>query len=108
MPEIAVILTTAGSEEEAGRIARVLVERGLAACVNVLPGMVSTYRWKGEVRTEPEWLAIVKTRSDRFEQVRAAIRELHSYETPEVVMLASVDADADYLAWLDGSVAGAP
>ena len=100
----AVVLSTAGTETEASRIARALVERGLAACVNVVPGVKSTYRWQGAVRIDSEWLLVVKTRRERFDEVRAAIRELHSYEVPEVVMLDIADGDAAYLAWIDASL----
>jgi periplasmic divalent cation tolerance protein len=103
---IALILTTAGSEAEASRIASALVDRRLAACVNVIPRIQSTYRWKGEVRTEAEWLLVVKTGRDRFDAVRAAIVELHSYDVPEVVMLEVKDVDPAYLAWIDESVRG--
>jgi periplasmic divalent cation tolerance protein len=102
----AVVFCTVGSEAEASRIARSLVERRLAACVNVVAGVNSTYRWQGAVRTDAEWLLVVKTRRDRFDEVRAAIRELHSYEVPEIVMLDIADGDAAYLAWIDASLAG--
>lgn len=100
----AIILSTAGDVAEADRIARCLVDRGLAACVNVVPGVHSTYRWKGEVRTDDECLLVVKTRAERFESVRQAIRELHSYELPEVVLLRIAEGDPAYLAWIDESV----
>jgi periplasmic divalent cation tolerance protein len=100
----AVVLSTTGTEGEASRIAQALVERRLAACVNVVPGVSSTYRWQGVVRTDSEWLLVVKTRRDRFDEVRAAIRELHTYEVPEVVMLDIVDGDPAYLAWIDESL----
>jgi periplasmic divalent cation tolerance protein len=102
----AVVFCTAGSESEASLIARALVERRLAACVNVLPGISSTYRWQGAVKTDAEWMIIVKTRRDRFEEVSRAIRELHSYEVPEIVMLDIADGDAAYLAWIDASLTG--
>jgi periplasmic divalent cation tolerance protein len=104
MSGIAVVLSTAGSEEEASRIAEGLVERGLAACVNVIPGVASTYWWEGAVRKDTEWMLIVKTRADRFEDVRAAIRELHSYEVPEIVMLDVAKGDSKYVAWVKQSV----
>ena len=100
----AVVLSTVGTEDEASRIASALVERRLAACVNVVSGVGSTYRWQGAVRTDMEWLLVVKTRRDRFEAVRAAIQELHTYELPEIVMLDIADGDAAYLAWIDASV----
>ena len=99
-----VVLTTAGSEAEAASIAGALVERRLAACVNVVPGVRSTYRWEGAVRTESEWLLLVKTERDRFDAVRSAIKELHSYELPEIVMIDIRDGDAGYLAWMAESV----
>jgi len=102
----AVVFCTAGSESEASCIAGALVERRLAACVNVVSGVASTYRWQGAVRTDAEWLLIVKTRRDRFQEVSRAIRELHSYELPEIVMLDIGDGDAAYLAWIDAALAG--
>ena len=107
MSGIAVVLSTAGSQDEASRIARALVERRLAACVSVVPGVLSTYRWAGEVKTDAEWLLIVKTRSDRFDAIRDAIRELHSYELPEIVLIDTAQVDPAYLAWIDDSLAGA-
>jgi len=104
MSGTALVLTSAGSQDEAARIARALVERRLAACVNVLPNVVSTYRWEGSIQSETEWLLIVKTRVDRFEELRSAILELHSYELPEVVMIEAERVDAAYLAWIDASL----
>ena len=103
MPGHAVILTTAGSDDEARKIANALVERGLAACVSVVPGVRSTYRWDGRILTESESLLVIKSRSDRFEKIRKVIRELHSYDVPEIVLLDVADGDADYLAWLDAN-----
>lgn len=102
----AVVLTTAGSEDEASRIAAELVGRRLAACVSVLPNVRSTFRWEGEVRTDAEWLLVVKTRRDRFEALRAAVLELHSYDQPEVILLEVADGDPGYLRWIDESVGG--
>ncbi len=104
MPRFAVVLSTVGSEVEASRIAQVLVERRLAACVNVLSGIRSTYRWQGAVRTDTEWLLVVKTRRERFHALCGAIRELHTYELPEIVMLEIADGEAGYLAWIDESL----
>jgi periplasmic divalent cation tolerance protein len=104
MSGIAVVLTTIGSEAEASTLARTLVEGQLAACVNVVPRVVSTYRWKGAVATDDEWLLVIKTRTNRFEEVRAAIRELHSYELPEIVMFEASRVDPAYRAWIDESV----
>jgi periplasmic divalent cation tolerance protein len=101
MGEHAVILSTASSEDEARRIASALVERRLAACVNVLPKIHSTYRWNDAVERAEEWMLVVKTRRERFEEVARTIRELHSYELPEVVMLDLAGGDPRYLAWID-------
>lgn len=95
-----VVLVTAPSADEAARIGRVLVDERLAACVNVLGGVRSIYRWQGAVHDEAETLMLVKTTRSRFEAVRERILALHSYDTPEVLAL-SVDAGSDrYLAWL--------
>jgi periplasmic divalent cation tolerance protein len=104
MSEHAIVLCTVGSESEAAQIARALVERRLAACVNVLSGVQSTYRWEGAVQSEMEVLLVVKTRRDRFDALSDAIHELHSYELPEIVMLDLERGDARYLAWIDASL----
>ncbi len=99
-----VALTTVGTAEDAERIARALVEQRLAACVNVVPGVVSVYRWKGAVERDDEWLLVMKTSSQRLEQLREALLALHPYELPELVVLPIVGGHAPYLAWLDDSV----
>ena len=101
MNPMCVVLTTAGSSEEAQKIAGALVERRLASCVNIVLGIESVYRWQGEVESAQEWLLIIKTRSQRFDEVRAAIEELHSYELPECIMLEIADGDKAYLDWLE-------
>jgi periplasmic divalent cation tolerance protein len=99
-----IVLTTAGSEEEAAKIARHLVEHGLAACVNIVPRVTSIYRWKDKVEEAREWLLIIKTTAGAFGQVRQAIAELHSYELPECICLTVEDGSPDYLQWIAGSV----
>ncbi len=99
------VLSTVGSAEDAERIARALVERRLAACVNVVPGLVSIYRWKGGVERDDERLLVIKTRRDRFEALKEAIASLHPYEVPEVLALPVEAGSAAYLAWLDDAVA---
>lgn len=96
----AAVLTTVGTEEQANLIAGELVARGLAACVNVVPGVRSVYRWQGEVVTDGELLLVAKIREEDFEAVRAAIRELHSYDQPEVLALPVSAGDPGYLAWI--------
>jgi periplasmic divalent cation tolerance protein len=98
------VLTTTGSREEAQRIARALVERRLAACVNIVPGIESIYRWKEKIEQADEWLLPVKTTSSTFERVRDAIKELHSYDVPEYICIEIEDGSAEYLEWISESV----
>jgi periplasmic divalent cation tolerance protein len=104
MTDKRIVLTTAGSEEEANRIARHLVERRAAACVNIVPQITSIYRWKESVEEAREWLLIVKTTAAAFGEVRDAIAELHSYEVPECVCLTIEDGSSEYLDWIVESV----
>jgi periplasmic divalent cation tolerance protein len=101
-----VVLCTVGSMEGAETIARTVVERHLAACVNVVPGVSSFYRWKGEVARDPEWLLVMKTTAARFEALREAVVDLHPYDVPEVIELPIERGHAPYLDWIDESVAG--
>jgi periplasmic divalent cation tolerance protein len=104
MTEARIVLSTAGSEEEARKIAHALVDRKLAACVNIVPQIESIYRWQGKVESASEWLLVIKTQARAFERVRAAIKELHSYELPECVMLEVGEGAKEYLDWIRGSV----
>ena len=101
-----VALSTAPSAEVAEQLARALVGEGLAACVNVVPGVTSYYRWKGELQRDAEWLLVIKTRAARLEALKAALVRLHPYEVPELVALGVEDGLAPYLAWLDESTGG--
>ncbi len=100
-----VCLVTAPGLEEAGRIARALVEERLAACVNVLPGLRSVYRWEGAVHEEEEVLLVVKTTRERFPALQDRVRSLHSYTVPEVVAVPVEDAFPPYRAWVEASTA---
>jgi len=100
MTDARIVLTTAGSPEEAEKIARALVERRLAACVNIVPQIQSVYRWKDKIEQETEWLLIIKTKTNLFESVADAIKELHSYELPECVMLEVSSGSERYLNWM--------
>ena len=104
MTDKRIVLSTAGSEEEARKIAQALVERRLAACVNIVGPIHSVYRWKGAVESAPERLLIIKTTESAFPRVRDAIRELHSYELPECVMLPIEAGSEEYLKWITTSV----
>jgi len=94
------ILTTVDTAELGRSIASALVEAGLAACVNLIPQVRSVYRWEGEVHDEPELLLLIKTAGAQFEAVRRRIREMHSYQVPEIIAVPIVAGDVDYLAWL--------
>jgi periplasmic divalent cation tolerance protein len=104
MTDQRIVLTTAGSEEEAQKIARHLVEQRAAACVNVVPQVASIYRWQGKVEESREWLLIIKTTAAAFGQVREVIADLHSYELPECVCLTMEDGSPAYLEWIAESV----
>jgi len=99
-----VALSTVGSAEDAERLARALVERRLAACVSVVPGVVSHYRWKGELQRAEERLLVIKTRGERMAALREALAELHPYELPELVAFEITSGSEPYLKWLDDSV----
>ena len=104
MTNARIVLTTAGSVDEARKIARALVERKLAACVNIVPQIESVYRWQGKMETAAEWLLVIKTEAAAFEGVRATIEALHSYELPECIELEVTEGDQEYLNWIDASV----
>ncbi|MFO7155782.1 MAG: divalent-cation tolerance protein CutA [Pseudomonadota bacterium] len=104
MAEPFVVFVTAGSAEEAERIARALVEDKLAACVNLLAPIQSIYRWEGKVEQSEEVLLVVKTTSEAFEKLRARVIELHGYECPEVVGWSIQRGHGPYLRWIDESV----
>ncbi len=104
MTDKRIVLTTTGSEEEARKIARHLVERRLAACVNIVPRITSIYRWKDKVEEAGEWLLIVKTTGSAFNEVRTVITDLHSYDLPECICLNVEDGSANYLQWLGESI----
>jgi periplasmic divalent cation tolerance protein len=94
------VYTTWPSVVEAENAGRALIERKLTACVNILPGMISLYRWEGKVERGEEAVMIIKTRASLAEPVRAAVKEMHSYTTPAILVLPLESVDADYLGWL--------
>ena len=104
MTDKIVVLSTCATGEEAEKLARLLVEQRLAACVNVIPGIRSYYRWKGEVETAGECLLLVKSSRDLFDSLTAALEKAHSYEVPEALALAIVDGAANYLNWLGANL----
>ena len=101
MTEALVVLITVSSPQEGEAIAQALVEEELAACVNVISGVTSLYRWQGELQKEGEVLLVVKSRQELFERLAARVRQLHSYQVPEIIALPVVAGDKDYLSWLN-------
>jgi periplasmic divalent cation tolerance protein len=106
MSEFVVVLITAGSQEEAERIAQALVSEMLAACVNVIPGITSVYRWQGEVQSDSEWLLVAKSCRDILADLTRRVQALHSYDVPEIIALPLAGGSEAYLRWLDGQVHG--
>ena len=101
MTDKIVVFTTCGLAEEAERVARGLVEKRVAACVNVVSGVRSIYQWQGKVEEASEHLLIIKSRRDLFDRLQEALRGLHSYQVPEIVALPVVDGLEAYLGWMD-------
>lgn len=95
-----VVLVTCSSEEEAVIISKALVEDRLAACVNLISPVRSIYRWEGKIWDEKEWLLVIKTRKERFEEVEAKVKSLHSYSVPEIIALPILEGSASYLNWI--------
>jgi periplasmic divalent cation tolerance protein len=100
--ELALVLTTLGADADAATLARTLVEERLAACVNVVPGMTSIYRWKENVEQEREQQLLIKTTAGRVEALAARLRELHPYELPEFIVLTAAASSA-YATWVGES-----
>lgn len=98
------VLTTCGSRDIADRLAAVLVERRLAACVNVLPQVTSTYRWLGKIERDKEVLMFIKTAESELTTMEATIREISGYELPELIVVNIDGGSADYLAWVAASI----
>jgi periplasmic divalent cation tolerance protein len=103
--DLVFVYMTAATREEAARIGRALVDERLAACINILGGMTSIYRWEGTVETAEETVFIAKTRRDRFERLAARVRELHSYTVPCIVELPVERGNPAYLDWLRAETA---
>jgi periplasmic divalent cation tolerance protein len=101
MTDKIVVLSTAGSPDEAHRLAMQLVEKRLAACVNILPAVRSVYRWKGAVEDGQEVMLLIKTRRPLLKNLEKELRAVHSYEVPEMVALPVVEGLEDYLNWID-------
>src|SRR5512140_3500097 len=105
--DVVVILTSVGTEEQGLDVAEALVERRQAACVNMIPSMRSIYRWKGKVCEDTEYVLVVKTLARQFQAVAETIREINSYELPEILSFSLRDADARFCEWIVDSVSEA-
>ena len=102
----AVSLSTCANADQAQALARTLLERQLVACVNVVPGVRSYYRWKGAIEEDGEFLLIMKTRIDAISRLKETLLEAHPYDVPAFVVLDVKDGSADYLGWIDENVNG--
>lgn len=105
---ICVVITSVGTEQQAVEISEEMVVRRLATCVNIIPCLRSVYRWKGKICTDSEYLLYIKTRMSLFEQVSDAIRELHSYELPEILALPVLAAEPAFQQWVVDTASGEP
>ena len=104
--ETIAVFMTAANREEAVRLAQMLVEKRLAACVQILPEIESVYRWQGKIERQAEVLLIAKTTGARFEELEREVRILHSYDTPEIVAFPLTASSSPYLEWLKTNVEG--
>jgi periplasmic divalent cation tolerance protein len=104
MTDFQIVLSTCADREQAERIAHRLVEQHVAACVNILPGVQSIYRWQGAVESGEEVLMLIKTSTARSQEVQSTIASLHSYEVPEFLVLSVLGGSNAYLAWLGASL----
>jgi periplasmic divalent cation tolerance protein len=107
MTDKILVISTCAAEADAERLARALLDARLAACVNVVPGVRSFYRWKGEIESEAEFMLIIKTSRDLFPALLAEIEKLHPYEVPELLALPVLAGAENYLSWLDANLRGA-
>ena len=102
--DFAIILTTASAVEEGQAIANILVEKELAACVNIIPNISSVYRWEGQIQSETEVLLIIKTTKDLEAKVYREVQKVHSYDTPELITLPITNGSKTYLDWMTNAV----
>jgi len=108
MTDALIVFTTFGSEEDAARVARVLVEERLTACANLLPGARSIYAWEGKVADEREVVVLMKTRKQDWPALMSRLHELHPYDTPECVAVRMAAGAPKYMAWLESALAPEP
>jgi periplasmic divalent cation tolerance protein len=103
-PSARIVMTTVANSDEAARLGRTLVDERLAACATLLPAVHSIYRWQGQIETSDESLLLLKTASDQLAALESRLHELHSYETPEFLVLAADSGSHGYVAWLHASL----
>ncbi len=106
-PTYIVIFITTADDEEAQLISRVLLEQRKAACVNIVPGVNSLFWWQGSIDSARESLLVVKTKASLLDEIVAIVREIHSYDVPEIIALPIVGGNQDYLEWIEKEVEGA-
>lgn len=94
------VFTATEKKEDAEKIAKALVEKRLAGCVQIVGPVISTYWWKGDIERAKEWLCFIKSRKNLYEELEKAIKEIHPYEVPEIIALPIVAGSKDYLEWL--------
>jgi len=104
MTDKIVVFSTCATEDEAGKLARLLIDERVAACVSVVPGLRSFYRWKGAVETSAECLLVIKSSRELFASLAAVLEKAHSYEVPELIALPVVEGAANYLNWLQSNL----
>ena len=98
------VVTTISGKRGAEKIAKSLIDKRLAACVQILGPIKSIYRWKGKIETAKEWVCVIKTRADLYKKVEAAIKKIHPYEVPEIIALPIIAGDKPYLRWIDAAL----
>ena len=98
------VLTTTETKSDAQAIARAVVEKRLAACVQTIGPITSTYWWQGEIETAEEWLCVIRSRQDLYERLEEAIREVHPYDVPEILAVPVIAGSKSYLEWLDNEL----
>jgi periplasmic divalent cation tolerance protein len=101
MPDYTVIFVTTSSPDESEKIGRALVEEKLVACANIVPSIRSIYHWQGKICDDKETLIILKTKKELFEQIEQRVKELHSYEVPEIISMPIIEGSNEYLSWLE-------
>jgi periplasmic divalent cation tolerance protein len=99
-PEYVMAITTTSQKEDAEQIAKYLLKKRLAACIQIVGPITSSYWWNEEICTDEEWICLIKTSQKNYETLEKAIKEIHPYETPEVIALPILAGSQDYLAWL--------